>query len=136
MAGQHHKKIEDVKVRIRARIGDGIHRPGDRFLSTRALASPFGISYQTAHRLAQELCDEGLLERRATSGTYIPGGHKEVSRILLFFNERARRPQSFGERLLDELTKRLARDGTPWEIVWTGETEVESGPPADCFPVI
>jgi hypothetical protein len=138
MAGQHHKKIEDVKTKIRARIGDGIHRPGDRFLSTRALASTFGISYQTAHRLAQELCDEGLLERRATSGTYIPGGHKEVSRVRLFFNERARRPHSFGARLLDGLTKRLSRDETPWEIVWTGEAHGDKPADlgADCFPIL
>lgn len=133
MARPRSQKVEDIKERIRTRLRAGVERPGDRFLSTRALADTFGISYQTAHRLSRELCAEGLLERRAASGTFIPGGSEPLSDVQLLFSARARRPQSFGARLLRDLTRRLDRDRLPWEVAWTdSKVEIEDG----CFPVI
>src|SRR5579871_6024762 len=133
MARSRSKKVADIKERVQTRLREGIYRPGDRFLSTRELAAAFDISYQTAHNLMEELCREGWLERRAASGTYIPGGRNEMEGVQLVFDPRARRPQSFGARLLADLTRRLARDRIHWEIAWSDE-EPDLNP--DRFPVL
>jgi hypothetical protein len=111
--------VEAVREKLRTRLRAGVHRPGDRFLSARELAQAFGVSYQTAHRVLETLCAEGLLERRAASGTYIPGGLVDLQGVQLLFNPRARREQSFGGRLLADLTARLERDRVSWKLAWT-----------------
>src|SRR5690606_31690307 len=100
MARPRSEKVKQVKARLVARIHDGLHRPGDRFMSNRAIAEQFQISYQTADRLVRELCDEGLLVRRAQSGTYLPGERATRVGAQLVFHRRARRMGSFGARLL------------------------------------
>src|SRR4051812_37706484 len=107
MARTRSAKVTHIKTELANRLRDGAYRPGDRFLSARELASGFSISYQTAHRLLDEMCSEGLVERRAASGTYVPGGESALSEVRLIFASRARRPQSFGARLLEGLTERL-----------------------------
>lgn len=111
--------VEAVREKLRTRLRAGVHRPGDRFLSARELAQAFNVSYQTAHRVLEALCAEGLLERRAASGTYIPGGLVDLQGVQLVFNPRARREQSFGGRLLADLTARLERDRVSWKLAWT-----------------
>jgi len=111
--------VADVKRQLVARIQDGHHLPGRRFLSNRALARLFGISYQTADILIRELVEEGLLTRRAASGTYLPGPQLDQSSALLFFHPRAKRKNSFGANLLDRLTARLEKDRIDWRMSWT-----------------
>src|SRR5205823_3700733 len=94
------------------------HRPGDRFLSNRAVAEQFDLSYQTADRLIRELVNEGLLQRRAASGTYVPGQRVEIQGVQLIFHRRAKRKASFGARLLRELTERLGRERVDWRMTW------------------
>lgn len=109
-------KIADVKQRLLVRLRNGFHQPGDRFLSNRAVAELFGISYQTAHRLIAELCLEGHLERRPQSGTYVPGGVQPLVGAQLIFNRRASKAWSFGSKLLSMLTHRLDADHVPWAL--------------------
>ncbi len=125
-------RVAEIKTRLQTRLSAGVHRPGDRFPSAREVASRFGISYQTAHRLMAELQSEGLLERRAASGTFIPGGKVVWDGAHLFFSERARREASFGARLVEKLTRRLARDGVSFKLS-LGETVK---PKRNFFPVI
>lgn len=124
-----------MKARLEARISDGLHRPGDRFMSNRAIAERYGISYQTADRLVRELCAEGKLVRRAQSGTYLPGRRPTRVGAQLIFHMRGRRTGSFGARLLAELTARLDRERIAWKITWTDDRR-----PArlarDYFPVV
>jgi hypothetical protein len=89
------------------------------------VAAQFGVSYQTAHRLLAELTEEGHLERRAQSGTYLPGGRGALRDVQLFFNARARREGSFGARLLRDLTRRLGREKIACEVVWTDARKIE-----------
>ncbi|BCM88504.1 hypothetical protein IAD21_00337 [Abditibacteriota bacterium] len=117
------QKVELVTQKLRTRLQAGVHRPGERFLSTRELESTFGISYQTAHRVLGELCGEGLLERRAGSGTFIPGGIVDLQGVQLIMNPRANIPKSFGARLLEDLTQRLDNDRISWKLSWTDGTE-------------
>src|SRR5437868_4230140 len=102
-------KVQDTRAALMARLQSSRLRPGDRFLSARAVALEFDISYQTAHRLLAELCDAGLLERRAGSGTYIPGPRTIYDQVALCFDGRARRVGSFGARLLSGLMRQLDR---------------------------
>ena len=134
MARTRSEKVAGIKARITTRLRDGVYRPGDRFLSARELAAGFGVSYQTAHILLDELASEGWLERRAASGTYLPGGAAEATHVQLLYHARARRPQSFGARLLKDLTARLQRDRIHWETAWSdsGDFEIE----ASAFPVL
>lgn len=119
MSRPRSPKVNDVKLRLRTRLREGVYRPGDRFFSARALAAAFSVSYQTADRLIRELCDEGLLERRAASGTYIPGGAFEPTGVQLVWNTRAQRAGSFGARLLDKLRAQLRRDHIDVKVTWS-----------------
>lgn len=119
----HSARIENIKTRLRVRLAAGVARPGDRFLSARELAARFGISYQTAHILIGELRDEGLLERRAKSGTFVPGGKVFRDGAHLFFGARGQREGSFGAQLLAGISKRLERDGIPIQVSWIEENK-------------
>src|SRR5436190_10971201 len=104
------EKVEEIKAKLITRLREGFYRAGDRFLSNRAVAQKFGISYQTAHRLVSELCAEEWLERRPASGTYIPGGKSRGDGVQFIFHKRATRAGSFGARLLAALCARLDRE--------------------------
>ncbi|HEX9995906.1 MAG TPA: GntR family transcriptional regulator [Abditibacterium sp.] len=124
-------RVEEVEARLRLRLTQGVYRAGDRFPSAREVAAHFAISYQTAHRILAGLEGEGLLERRLKSGTFVPGGKRVWDGAHLFFSERARREGSFGARLLEKLTRRLARDGVHFKISWGDATKIKR----DFFPV-
>jgi hypothetical protein len=116
MTRKRTQHIADAKKHLVARINDGHYRPGQRFLSNRAVARRFAISYQTADILIRELVREGLLVRRPASGTYLPGSRVEQSGVLLIFHPRAK--NSFGANLLDRLTARLNKERIAWRMSW------------------
>ena len=121
MARPRSEKVKELGQRLAARLSDGFYRPGERFLSNRAIAAKFDVSYQTADRLVREMVRAGLLERRAGSGTYVPGPRSAIKGVQLFFHPRAQRESSFGARLLQALTARLERDHIDWKLAWTGK---------------
>ncbi len=127
------EKVHALKAKLVARISDGFHAPGQRFLSARAVATRFSVSYQTAHRVISELESEGLLQRRASSGTFIAGQRKALSRVELFFHPRARLKGSFGARLLTLLRDELKRRDIPHRLSRSTGTAV---PAAGVYPVI
>jgi DNA-binding transcriptional regulator YhcF (GntR family) len=108
-----------VKLRLLAKIRSGVAKPGARFLSNRAIARHFHISYQTADNLVRELVQEGHLERRPASGTYYPGGNPRGLGVLLIFHPRAKRKNSFGSQLLEKLTAALDEEKIDWRMSWT-----------------
>ncbi|MEO8075505.1 MAG: substrate-binding domain-containing protein [Acidobacteriota bacterium] len=118
MTRKRTQYIADVRRQLVARLQDGHHRPGQRFLSNRAVASRFDISYQTANILIGELVEEGLLVRRPASGTYLPGQSVDPAGVLLIFHPRARHKNSFGAHLLDRLTARLDKERIDWRMCW------------------
>lgn len=134
MPKQRTEKIRLVKQRLLMRLQNGFHRPGDRFLSNRAVAELYKISYQTAHRVIDELCTEGQLERRPQSGTFVPGGVRPIVGVQLVFDARATKAWSFGAKLLEQLIRRLDADRIDWNVAWT--TEDVSAPLGDRLPVI
>jgi len=122
MPANRTQKIAEVKDRLLSRLRNGFYQPGDRFLSNRDVADLFGVSYQTAHRLIAELCDEGQLERRPQSGTYVPGGPPPLVGVQLVFHSRADKAFSFGSKLLARLTERLKADGIDWTLQWSEDS--------------
>lgn len=107
MPARRTGKIAEVKQRLIDRLRHGFYRPGDRFLSNRATAELFGISYQTAHRLIAELCRDGHLLRRPQSGTYVPGGEPQSAGVHVLFHKRAANEWSFGSKMLSLLVRKL-----------------------------
>jgi len=112
------RRVAQVKLRLVARLQDGMHRPGDRFLSARAVARHFRISYQTAHWLLQELDAEGLLTRVEASGTYLAGGRPRIGRAQLVLAARGRRTGSFGDRLRRTLEREFEAQRIKRTLRW------------------
>lgn len=127
--------VEEVKTALAARLRGGFAHPGGRFLSTRAVAQRFAVSYQTAHRLLAELAGEGLLQRRAASGSYLPGTRRALRGVQLVFHPRARRKESFGGHLRDLLETALAAQGIPVSRCWPAAGEAPRLRP-DFYPVL
>jgi DNA-binding LacI/PurR family transcriptional regulator len=100
-----------VRRRLIERMRDQLPHPGERFLSNRAVARQYGISYQTAHLLLASLQEEGHLRRRGRSGTYLSGRRAELTLAHLLFHDRARRKESFGARLLALIRRALSANG-------------------------
>lgn len=125
-----------VKAKLIARLRDGFHPPGQRFFSNRALAEHFGLSYQTAHRLIQELGAEGWLERRAAAGTYVAGPAATLKSVELLFHERAQRAESFGARLLRDLQQALGLAGVTTRLTWTRDDDDGMQPDDHRLPVL
>ena len=100
---------EDIKASIRQCIADGGWQPGMRLPSERELVQQFGCARMTVHHALRELEDEGLIERRQGSGSYVAElhpisnvlqvrdiheeiaerGHVHVARVLLVEREKA-----------------------------------------------
>jgi len=129
----HH--VRQVKRELALRLRDGHHRPGERFLSNRAVAERYGVSYQTAHRVLGELVAEGLLERRARSGSYVPGAPEGYAGCALIVDARAGRAASFGARLLEELRAALHARGLDAEVVFADGSDAPQ-PAEDRFPIV
>jgi DNA-binding transcriptional regulator YhcF (GntR family) len=126
--------VQHVKAELIRRLNEGRYDAGQRFLSNRVLASRHDLSYQTADRLIRELAQEGYLERRAASGTYVPGRTPAAHGACLCLHSRSRRAGSFGERLLQELKARLGRDGI--SSVELFDDEADSDFPEGWYPVL
>lgn len=60
-----------IHDQIREEIEKGKWEVGDRLPSERELAIAFGVSRMTLRQAVQALADEGILERKIGSGTYV-----------------------------------------------------------------
>lgn len=118
MARPRSTRVTEIKAKLIARIRDGFHRPGEPFLSNRALADRYGVSYQTAHVLMEELVGEGWLKRTPSSGTFIAGSEEKLVGAQLIFSPRARTPGSFGANLLQRMAHVLRDSGLPFVQSW------------------
>lgn len=60
-----------IHDQIKSEIEQGIWKIGDRLPSERELAVKFNVSRMTLRQAIQNLADEGILERKIGSGTYV-----------------------------------------------------------------
>lgn len=72
MPDQHKHRV--LSHRLRADIVSGAYDPGARLPSEPQLVKQFGVSRPTVARALLDLQHEGLIERRAGSGTYVRAG--------------------------------------------------------------
>jgi len=72
---------EEVKASIRQRIAEGGWQPGMKLPSERELVQQFGCARMTVHHALRDLEDEGLIERRQGSGSYVAQLHP-ISNVL------------------------------------------------------
>jgi GntR family histidine utilization transcriptional repressor len=80
-SGARTLPYEAVKASLRERIAAGGWQPGVRLPSERELVQQFGCARMTVHRALRELEDEGLIERRQGSGSYVAQLHP-ISNLL------------------------------------------------------
>jgi DNA-binding LacI/PurR family transcriptional regulator len=66
-----HALHQRIAVQLRQMLLDGHYQPGDRFPSQYELAERFKTSPLTAREAVAPLVEEGLLERRFGSGTFV-----------------------------------------------------------------
>lgn len=134
MARPPSPRLQAVETELRQRLVNGNTVPGARFLSNRALAERQGISIQSAHSILNRLCREGLLVRKAASGTYIPEStDPTLQGALLVFNPRARRHDSFGHNLYSRIRQHLQKESIAVET--TFEVLALADLPRDRFPI-
>ncbi len=60
-----------IHDQIKTKIESGFWKIGDRLPSERDLSVQFGVSRMTLRQAIQTLADEGILERKIGSGTYV-----------------------------------------------------------------
>jgi GntR family transcriptional regulator len=64
-------KARRVYLLLRSRLTSGQVAPGTRLSSEPALAAEHGVSRVTVRRALDQLCSEGLIERRPGAGTFV-----------------------------------------------------------------
>lgn len=104
-----------IAEELRVEIGDGRLRTGDRLATENALAERFSVNRHTARQAIAALADEGLVESRRGSGTFVTGEPVHVHRIGL----RTRLSSSLGESRRGTGTGRVlhsAIEDAPTEI--------------------
>lgn len=93
--GASRNGVERVRHELLTALHFGKLGPGDRVPSVRRLADTTGMNRKTIHRAYRRLADEGLLELRPGSGTFIAerivgngsnGGPASVGDLLLAVN--------------------------------------------------
>lgn len=60
-----------IHDQLKEEIQQGVWKVGDRLPSERELSGKFGVSRMTLRQAIQTLADEGILERKIGSGTYV-----------------------------------------------------------------
>lgn len=104
-------RVEQVKTLLIEKIKEGHRRPGNWFLSNRELAGRYNISYQTAHGLIRELCEEGYLHRTEASGTYVASEkHPPTGVALILHGISKTEERRFGAILRTLLEERLQKE--------------------------
>jgi DNA-binding transcriptional regulator YhcF (GntR family) len=82
---------------LRARIGDGRLTPGERLPGLRELAETLGINANTARAVYQRLEQEGLIDSRQGTGTFVAGeGGGRSAEVGQIAADAALRAQSTG----------------------------------------
>ncbi len=81
---------------LRARIGDGRLAPGQRLPGLRELAEMLGINANTARAVYQRLEQEGLIDSRQGTGTFVASVAQEPSAVGQIAADAARQARRTG----------------------------------------
>ncbi len=81
---------------LRMGIGDGRFNPGQRLPGLRDMARATGVNVNTARAVYQRLEQEGLIESRQGSGTFVASSSREASTVGVIAASAARRARRVG----------------------------------------
>jgi GntR family transcriptional regulator len=81
---------------LRSRIGDGRFKPGQRLPGLRDVAQSTGVNVNTARAVYQRLEQDGLIESRQGSGTFVASGSRESSEVGAIAASAARKARMAG----------------------------------------
>lgn len=127
MDSQSKRKLNarEIAGRVRDEIAAGTFGPGDRLPGARTYAKKFGVALMTVQNAYTQLQEEGLVEGRRGSGTYVrePGTGEQAPRDAA---RRLTELQAEVLRVSTELTS-LAERVKQLEAA-VGPTGGESGP--------
>ncbi|UYQ62980.1 GntR family transcriptional regulator [Streptomyces peucetius] len=74
----HTHRYLSLADTLRKEINDGTRRPGDRLPTQSELVSRFGVSRATVNRAFDVLRNQGLIESRQGSGTFVTRGEHSI----------------------------------------------------------
>ncbi|MBB1070488.1 GntR family transcriptional regulator [Limosilactobacillus sp. RRLNB_1_1] len=104
-----------IHNQLRKNIEDGKWKVGEKIPAERELANDFSVSRMTLRQAIQALVDEGILERRVGSGTFV--ANRKVQ-------EKMSGVTSFTE-LMDAMGKKAASKTISYHLTIPSQTEVE-----------
>src|SRR5271168_4647275 len=81
---------------LRARIGDGRFKPGQQLPGLRELAEAIGVNVNTVRAVYQRLEQEGLIDSRQGSGTFVASGPRRPSAVAAIAADAARAAHETG----------------------------------------
>ena len=114
-SGARYKKYKRIYEELREALTAGRYRPGDKLPAEVELVEQFGASRPTVGRALAKLASEGLVQRRAGSGTFVsnPGQHKGYIFALLI-------PELGQTEIFEPICQGLSRTklGTHHELLW------------------
>ncbi len=128
---QRSSLVDDTEVALRAWLGTGSHRPGDRLPPELELAGMLGVSRGTLRTALDRLEEAGEITRRQGSGTYVgqavrPTAFHEGLEVLRPYSELAeRRGVALGVRDLEIAQRRIGAEAgdafglSPDTLAWT-----------------
>ena len=76
------RKYQLVRAELRREISDAVYQPGQKLPSDAELSVRFDTSRLTIIRALQDLQSEGLVERKAGSGTYVRRPVQQASKVF------------------------------------------------------
>jgi glutamate---cysteine ligase / carboxylate-amine ligase len=120
---------------LRERIMSGQWSPGHPLPAQRELAGEFGVSIMTVRQALQLLTDDGLIDTRHGSGTYVAAHYAyDLGNLRSFASDLAAQGAQITTQLLGKgLTKPpahvAARLGDPGEVLWLRRLRLVSGRP-------
>jgi GntR family transcriptional regulator len=85
---------------IRRRIRSGKLRPGEQLESERQISGNFGVSLMTVRQALQGLEEEGLIERKHGSGTFVRTPPIDWNRLMGFTEQMAAQDTKAGSKWL------------------------------------
>ena len=104
-----------IQTTIRGRISNGELKPGDSVASERELARVHGVSLMTARHALAGLEQEGIVERRRGSGTFVAPPRIHFNKLMSYTEQMASRGLSAASKVItskvidgeDEIAARL-----------------------------
>ncbi|MFD5429704.1 GntR family transcriptional regulator [Streptomyces sp. NPDC127084] len=102
---------KDIAAHYRAEIADGTYGPGTRLPGAQSLAKKLGVALMTVQSAYRQLAEDGLVEGRPGSGTYVidvQEGEPSARHAVVSLRDLQEEVRHVASRL-DDLSERLAQ---------------------------